>query len=104
MPTITTVLEFDKCSECPHSKVISTPDPTDSFNSDDCALVCTKVPNPYHNEWPGDYLDPQNTYDPDEDEWNNEYRAQFEFRPIDVMCRPYEIRKCEIPNWCPLEK
>ena len=77
MPKI--VLEFDHCVECPHHKVIHTPDPTDWFNDDDCALVCTKVKN-------------------------RSKKSQFEYKAIDVVLRPYEVKKCKTPDWCPLEK
>ena len=33
------------CIDCAHHAIINDADPNDWFNDDDCAVVCTKVPN-----------------------------------------------------------
>lgn len=70
---------------CPFHKVVSDPDPHDSFCSDDEAVLCTKMlPT---------VADQTRWYD----------KSRFEFKPITVSCRPYNKRKeCETPSWCPL--
>jgi len=74
----------ENCIDCPFHKVISDPDPTDWFNDDDVAVVCTKTPK--------------------KEDKNSKYAADHQpFKPVTVACRPYNIRKeSETPKWCPL--
>lgn len=70
------------CFFCPHAKVLPDPDPTDWFNDDDEAIVCTKLPS---------------------DEKSKFRRGhQMPNKLIEGMLRPYETRKVNSPNWCPL--
>jgi hypothetical protein len=79
-------LKITNCMDCPNHEVVRDPDPTDSFCSDDEAVLCTKAPNTKKiTQW-----------------YSN---VPFEHRPITTSCRPYKKREeCEIPNWCPLSK
>jgi len=72
------------CIDCPFHKVIADPDPTDWFNDDDVAVVCTKVTKPIDK--------------------NSKYTADHQpFKHITVACRPYNIKKeSDTPEWCPL--
>lgn len=74
------------CMDCKAHKVIADPDPTDWFNDDDEAVLCTLTDgNPSHNP---------------EDKWC--HANQNMHRCITVMCRPYRKRvECDIPDWCP---
>lgn len=72
------------CQHCQHHKVISDRHPVDHFNDDDCAVVCTLVPNPKQ--------DPKAKYPAD----RNPHRV------VGGSLRPYEVRKLERPDWCPL--
>lgn len=40
---MTALLEINNCMDCPFHKVLSDPDPHDSFCYDDEKVVCTKV-------------------------------------------------------------
>lgn len=75
------------CIDCGHHSIIRDDDPSDSFNYDDVAVVCTLVPNPKQN-------------------MNSKYMADWQNkRTITVACRPYNTRKeSETPDWCPLNK
>jgi hypothetical protein len=79
-------MKYEKCKDCPASRVIPDPDPSDSWNFDDVAIVCCHTPNPTR-----DLL--------------SKYAAdRQEFRKIDVGLRPYQLGKVEVPEWCPLNK
>ena len=75
---------YSNCMDCPHHLVVNDPDPTDSFNDDDMAVLCTKTPNHSQRHY---YA----------------YKRLFEYEPITVSCRPHYKRKESItPKWCPL--
>ena len=75
---------YSNCMDCPHHLVVNDPDPTDSFNDDDVAVLCTKTPNHSQRHY---YA----------------YKRLFEYEPITVSCRPHYKRKESItPKWCPL--
>lgn len=76
---------YDKCTDCPFHKIIPDPDPTDWFNRDDEAIVCTKITRP---------IDKNSNYGVD--------RQQF--KPIDVALRPYQTKNVNSPEWCPISK
>ena len=77
---------YSNCMDCPHHLVVNDPDPTDSFNDDDVAVLCTKTPNHSQRHY---YA----------------YKRLFEYEPITVSCRPHHKRKESItPKWCPLLK
>jgi hypothetical protein len=72
------------CIDCGYHSVIPDPDPTDSFNYDDVAVVCTLKQN--------DDIKPNSKYLAD----RNAYKC------ITVSCRPHYIRKeSDTPDWCP---
>jgi hypothetical protein len=77
---------YQKCVECPFHKVIADPDPSDWFNVDDEAIVCTKMKN--------EKIDLASKYSAD----RNEYK------PIDVGLRPYQTKHIDAPLWCPISK
>ena len=74
------------CTECQAHRVISDPDPHDSFCKDDVAVVCTMTDgNPSH--------DPESHY---RSERQNSHRC------ITVSCRPTNtVKECVRPDWCP---
>lgn len=39
----TIVYNIEKCSQCPHSRILPDPDPYDWFNDDDVKLFCEKL-------------------------------------------------------------
>jgi hypothetical protein len=74
------------CMDCKAHQEIMDPNPTDWFNDDDAAVLCTLTnKNPHHNpssDWVSD--------------------RQNKHRCITTACRPYNLRKeCDIPDWCP---
>lgn len=74
---------YKKCIDCPFHKVVEDPDPYDSWNSDDEALVCTKVRRE---------PDPKSRYQVD----------RLPYKPIDVGLRPYQKKNVDVPDWCPI--
>lgn len=72
------------CYQCPFHKVVSDPDPTDSFNMDDVSLLCAKCPN-----------------DTDSRYWAS--NKLFEHKPISVSDRPYQTKNNKTPDWCPFK-
>lgn len=74
---------YNKCIDCPFHKIIPDPDPSDWFNVDDVAIVCTKS-----NHKP----DPTSDYAVD----------RQSFTPIDVGLRPYQAKNVDAPDWCPI--
>ena len=77
---------YSNCMDCPHHLVVNDPDPTDSFNDDDVAVLCTKTLNHSQRHY---YA----------------YKRLFEYEPITVSCRPHYKRKESItPKWCPILK
>ena len=77
-------IKSDKyCALCPHHKVIPDPDPSDWFNDDDCAIVCTLQKNNKKN--------PRSKYAAD----------RQDYKVVSGALRPYETQKVEIPKWCP---
>lgn len=79
------ILKITSCLDCPFHEVINDPDPHDSFNIDDMAVVCKKTIR--------------------EPNFNSEYAADRQkYKPISVGDRPYQIKReyIKIPKWCPL--
>jgi hypothetical protein len=77
---------YANCMDCPRHVVIEDPDPTDSFNRDDKAIVCQLTPNP------------------NREEASLHGSSRSAFRPSAVAVRPYNLRKeGESPKWCPLK-
>ena len=72
------------CAKCEFCKIIADPDPDDSFNGDDRAVVCTKVRNP--------------DVKPDS-EW---VAARNPHRVVEGSVRPYQVGAVPTPDWCPL--
>lgn len=75
---------YTNCVDCPHRTIENDPDPTDSFCSDDVAVLCKKAVNDNHKKrW----------YD----------NMEWPYKAITWSCRPHHIRKeCSTPDWCPL--
>jgi hypothetical protein len=74
------------CINCPHHCIVADPDPSDWFNDDDEAIVCSLTPNPKKNT-------------------ASKYRADHsEYRSVAASLRPYETAKIAAPKWCPLKK
>lgn len=83
----TSIKTYTNCISCPHHEVIADPDPTDWFNDDDVAVVCTKTKNRKQNQD------------------SNSVAERQSFRIITQMCRPYNTRaESATPSWCPLTK
>lgn len=83
----TSVKTYTNCIDCPYHSVIDDPDPTDCFNDDDIAVVCTKTRNRKQNQSSSSVAERQG------------------FRIITQMCRPYQDRaESKTPSWCPLTK
>lgn len=77
---------YSNCIDCPHHKVIADPDPEDSYNDDDVAVVCTKSQNLERNPRSKSVAERQG------------------LRLITQMCRPYMTRnESQTPTWCPLK-
>lgn len=80
-------LSINNCMDCNKHLVENDPDPYDSFNSDDVAVLCQLTENTENVSHFAPSL------------------GLFQFKPITVSCRPYNKRKeCDIPNWCPCIK
>lgn len=81
-----TSLKITSCMDCKDHKVISDPDPHDSFCDDDEAVICTLTKKEKGEIKP-----------------NSEYEAdKQDFKTITVSCRPYNKRReTPIPDWCP---
>lgn len=79
-------MKFTHCIQCPHHSVINDSDPSDWFNDDDCAVVCTKTKRPTNPE--------------------SKYAADRQpYKTVAVACRPYQLKKeSKVPIWCPLLK
>lgn len=78
-------LKIDNCLKCPNHEIIDDGDPFDSFNRDDCAVICKLTKNPKK--------DPKSNYRSD----------RQDFRCVTSSCRPYQVEKeSTIPTWCPL--
>ncbi len=76
----------EHCMDCEHHRVILDSDPTDSFNDDDMAIVCTLTPNP-KRDLKSEYLS-----------------HRSEYRSVSVAVRPYNLKKEDVaPSWCPLK-
>ena len=74
------------CIDCDQHLIVNDPDPHDSFNEDDLAVLCKCTPNTI--------IDDISTY--------YSGNRPMEYRAITVSCRPYNKRKeCQIPDWCP---
>lgn len=76
-------IEITRCCQCPNHKVIADPDPNDSFNADDCAIVCTKMKQTPNKQ-------------------SKHLADHSEFRIVECGIRPYHTNNVEIPHWCPL--
>lgn len=75
----------DNCRDCAFHAVVPDPDLEDSFNRDDCAVVCKKTPNSQRDR-------------------SSTWVAQRqEFQVISGSNRPYEIDSVTPPDWCPLK-
>ncbi len=76
--------ELSSCVDCPAHQIIKDPDPTDWFNDDDVAVVCTETEHANRN--------PGSRYHAD----------RSPHRPVAVGCRPfYAEREAQVPKWCP---
>lgn len=75
------------CMDCQHKRVIDDPDPYDWFHDFYVAVVCSKVVNP-------------------ECDTASRYRSDHsEYRVIASVIDPFdERRKCDAPDWCPLNE
>jgi len=83
MNTIT--ITIANCLDCKNHLSECDPDPYDSFNGDDMAVLCVISPNVDHKKHYAGNL------------------GEFRFKPITLSARPYNLRKeCDIPDWCPL--
>lgn len=76
-------MQYERCIDCPNHKVVEDPDPTDWFNQDDVALVCTKVMK---------VTDKKSEYLVD----------RYPFKSIDTGLRPYQTKNVKVPQWCPI--
>ena len=72
-----------KCIDCPFHKIIPDPDMYDSFNYDDEAIICIKMPVD---------IDAKSKYPVN----------RCGFKPIDVALRPYQTKNVDAPDWCPI--
>lgn len=80
----TRLLAITNCLDCPYKKEISDPGSSDSFDSCDTSIVCTKQPGTAKGD-------------------SNRHNNPEAFRYISVSERPYRHRGyCNIPDWCPL--
>lgn len=77
-------ITINHCIDCPHHRIMSDPDPDDWFNDDDEALVCL------HPECHREYSSAEERC----------YRG-WKSVVIEGSCRPYEIPKITIPEYCP---
>jgi len=76
---------YTNCLKCPHHQIVPDPDPTDSFNNDDIAVLCTKI----------------KTTKTSAKRWYD--GKPFPFHAVSVSDRPY-IRKVSPSYLCPLVK
>jgi hypothetical protein len=75
---------LDNCMDCPHHEVVADPDPMDSFNADDVAVICKKSPTAPNKR-------------------SSHAADHHPFRKSAVACRPYNTRnEATVPDWCPL--
>jgi hypothetical protein len=77
--------DFESCMDCVSHDIIKDPDPNDWFCDDDCAVVCTLMPN-------------------DDIDENSEYLSdRSPLKCITKSCRPHRTRveTTPIPKWCP---
>lgn len=78
---------IQNCTECNQHRVISDPDPYDSFCSDDIAVLCLQTKNPDLNSSSIHVAD------------------KSSFRAVVVGCRPYSYQKqTKVPDWCPKKR
>lgn len=77
-------IEIESCIDCPFHKILPDPDPYDSFNADDEAVICLKSQK-----------------EPQTIGWGNYSGGE---PMITVACRPYNLRNetTPVPNWCPI--
>lgn len=82
-------LSITNCIKCPHHKIVHDPDPHDSFNFDDVAVVCT-ITDDDPKGIGGRYFN----------------HSHIKKKAITIACRPYNVEKeCNhIPTWCPLRE
>lgn len=85
------------CLDCKNCLVCLDSDPTDSFNDDDQAALCTLSKSKGKMFKELNYIPPLG------------YNSVLAFYPcaedpwITVATRPYNLRKeCSVPSWCPL--
>ena len=76
---------YENCINCPHHRIVPDPDPTDWFNADDEAIVCSKK------------------------ERGSDLKSKYgvdrqKFQPVDVGLRPYQTKNVKAPDWCPISK
>jgi hypothetical protein len=77
---------YERCSDCPFHRVINDRDPSDWFNDDDKAVVCSLVPNPAQDA-------------------NSKFLANRNpHRVVEPAVRPYKVYQVPSPDWCPLKK
>lgn len=76
------LIESKTCNRCVYSKIVQDPDPNDSFNYDDTAIVCTITP-----AFDGQLL--------------SQAGIKFKNALVASALRPYEIKKITRPIWCP---
>lgn len=74
----------ENCLDCDAHTIIKDPDPTDWFNDDDVAVVCTLKDN-------------------DEVKKDSRYMSDMcIYKSITRSCRPHKARKeSNVPKWCP---
>jgi len=72
------------CAQCRQHIVIPDRDPTDWFNDDDCAVVCSCLYNPKPQARARRVAD------------------RSRYRVVGSMLRPYEVKSVPRPAWCPL--
>jgi len=72
------------CAKCRQHIVIPDPDPTDWFNDDDCAVVCSCL------------------YSATSRAGARRLADRSRYRVVGSMLRPYEVKSVLRPDWCPL--
>lgn len=86
MSKVTFTKDIESCIDCPNHEVVHDPDPYDSFNMDDCAVICKITPS----------------ITKDSQYW---WQRKWVGRHVTWACRPYNARKeSSVPSWCPLRK
>jgi hypothetical protein len=74
------------CTDCAFHRVIQDQDPTDWFNDDDVAVVCSKMNNPSQDKRSASVANRQDR------------------RIVTSMCRPYRTQEeSDTSKWCPLK-